>query len=294
MSIKQFQQELSKELASRVYMLYSSDNFLLYEALSSIKTMYMDAGAFNFDVFNIKSPDNNKPIQEIIDILNTLPFLSERRVVVIENIQKLLKKDLSKLESYLINPSNTSLLVMLHKGQPPKLFNVPIKNIKVIALNMQDRDLPLWIKDKARQKGIELADRAVEWLISCVGTDLGMLHSEIEKISSLYIKQKNHHAIDINDIKELVYAGVEYSVFDLVNALRKGNAKEVFKMYESVSRNTEPQMLLGAINWQYAKFQSKEKRYYEEIFGLLHKADASIKTSHSFTIEDLLVKLLNK
>jgi len=292
MSIKQFQQELSKEFPSPAYLFYSSDDFLLYEALSSIKDKH-HSDAFNFDVFDVKSPDNSKPMEQIIDILNTLPFLSGRRVVVIENTQKLTKKDIKKLEEYLTNPANTSLLIMLFEGASPKLFDASVvKNIKAIGLNVQEKDIPSWIRDTAKREGIEFTDRAIEYLIVCVGTDMGMLYSEIKKFSSW-----NADKIDIDDVKGMVYTGAEYSAFDLFNALKKREAAEVFRIFENVGKNTESQMLLGALNWQYANLQSKShhkgERFFRTVFKLLHEADASIKTSRrSYVMEDLFVKLL--
>lgn len=291
MSIKQFQQELSKEFPSPGYLLYSSDDFLLYEALSAIKDKYR-SDAFNFDVYDVKSPDDTKPMEQIIDTLNTLPFLSGRRVVVIENSQKLSKKEVKKLEEYLSNPFDTSLLVMLYEGSSPKIFDASIaKNLKVIGLNVQEKDVPMWIKEMAKTKGVGFTDRAIEYLISCVGTDLGMLYSEIEKFSSW-----NASMLDIDDVKGMVYAGAEYSAFDLINALKRKDANEVFRIFENVNENMESQMLLGALNWQYANLWSKsgykDERFFCEVFRLLHEADASIKTSHNYVMEDLLIKLM--
>lgn len=288
MSIKQFQQELSKEFPSPAYLFYSSDDFLLYEALTTIKDKH-HCNAFNLDVFDAKLPDNSKPIEQIIDILNTLPFLSGRRVVVIENTQKLTKKDIKKLQEYLTNPAKTSLLIMLYEGKSPELFDASaVKNIKAIGLNVQEKDIPSWIKDTAKRKGIEFTDRAIEYLITCVGTDLGMLYSEIEKFSSWDVSK-----FDIDDIKGMVYASAEYSVFDLVNALKRKDASGVFRIFESVNKNIEPQMMLGALNWQYAGIlHSKNIEDAIKVFSLLHEADAAIKTSHNYVIEDLLIKLL--
>jgi len=291
MSIKQLHQELSKGFPSPAYLFYSSDDFLLYEAKASIKDNYL-SDAFNFDVFDAKSPDNNKPMEQIMDILNTLPFLSGRRVVVIENTQKIAKKDIKKIEEYLANPANTSLLIMLYEGTSPKLFDASVaKNIKTIGLSVQEKDIPAWIRHTSKRKGIEFTDRAIEYLISCVGTDMGMLYSEIEKFSSW-----NTRKIDIDDVKEMVYAGAEYSAFDLINALKRKDVAEVFKIFENVGKNTDSQMLLGALNWQYASLKSKsghkDERFYRTVFKLLHEADVSIKTSRPYVMEDLLVKLL--
>ncbi len=301
MSIKQFQQELSKGLPAPVYLFHSSEDFLLYEALSAVKEQRNTGDVFNFDVFDIKPPDNDTPVEQIVDILNTLPLMSERRTIVIKNIQKLSKSDIKKMESYLANTSATSLLIMLHEGAAPKLFDPSVlKGVTVIALTMQEKEIPLWIKVNAKKKGINLTDRAIEYLISFIGTDLGMLSAEIEKLACWNTAK----AIDIADIRGTVYSGAEYNAFDLVDALKRKDAEKVFSMLENVLRNQDPQMLLGAINYQYSRQyprygtpqRSSEKRPAEdyETFRLLHEADVDLKTSHKYVIEGLLFRLLRQ
>jgi len=296
MSQKQFQNELRKNLPSPLYILYSTENFLLYEALSLIKEQLHGADVFNFEVFDIESSDPRVPMEDMLDSLNTLPLMSQRRTVIIRNIQKLTKKDIKKLEVYLENPSSTSLLVMLIEGRAPKLFeDRSVKNLVGISLNIREIDMPWWVKEKGKRKGLTFTDGAVEYLISSVGTDPGMLHAEIEKFSSW-----GKNVIDIPDIKAMVYAGVEYTGFDLFEALMKRDAGEVFRIFEHLSRTIAPQMLLGALNWKYELLWTKspevrkDEQHHEfyEIFRLLHEADASIKRSRSYVMEDLLRKLL--
>ncbi len=250
MSIRQFQQELSRGMPSPVYLLYSSEDFLLYEAISAIKERCSDAGGFNFDVYDIKSPDDTVPVEQIVDILNTMPFISARRTVVIHNIQKLAKKDVQKIEAYLLNPADTALLVMLHTGAAPKLFGATASGgMKAIALTVQERELPMWIKEQAKQKKVSLTDSAVEYLITMAGTDLGMLSAEIEKLACFI----SDRVIDVADLRSIIYSGVEYTAFDLLDALKRKDEKEVFRIFESVTKNQEPQMLLGALNYYYGR-----------------------------------------
>jgi len=293
MSIKQFQQELSRGMPVPVYLLYSSEDFLLYEALSAIKEQFSDAVGFNFDAYDIKSPDDTIPVEQIVDVLNTMPFISARRIVVIHNVQKLAKKDVQKLDAYLLNPADTALLVMLHTGAAPKLFGAAASgSIKTIALTVQEKDLPMWIMEQAKQKKARLTDRAVEYLITMAGTDLGMLSAEIEKLACFITDR----VIDVADLRSIIYSGAEYTAFDLLDALKRKDAKEVFRIFENVTKNQEPQMLLGALNYYYGRqgptYRQKNTSGPVQTIRLLHEADIAIKTSHKHVIEDLLVKLL--
>ena len=290
MSIKQFQQELTKNLPSPVYLIHSSEDFLLYEALSSIKNVINDQAGFNFDVYDLKSPDDTVTAGQVTSILNTLPFMAERRTVIIQNIQKLPKKEIKQFEEYIEKSSPSSLFVMLHEGGSPKLFSAEaMKNIKAIALSVPEKDIPIWIKSKAKKKGIEINTNAIQYLIESTGADLGMLYSEIEKFSSY-----GKNIIGIDDIKGTVYAAVQYSAFDLINSLNRKDEREVFRIFESVVKNIEPQMLLGALNFHCGRTTKENRQEYARVFRLLHEADTGIKTSRSFVIEELLIKLIGR
>ncbi len=61
------------------------------------------------------------------------------------------------------------------------------------------------VKNQARSKGITLGDQAVETLVTEVGTDLGLLHAEVEKLA-----MAGYPASERNVLKEIVYSGAEY------------------------------------------------------------------------------------
>jgi DNA polymerase III delta subunit len=151
--------------------------------------------------------------------------------------------------------------------------------VKPIALSVSEREIPVRIRERAAKKRMTFTSAALECLISFAGTDPGMLHAEIEKFSS----SEEVRVVDIDEVRGVVYAGAEYGAFDLVNALTKKDGRAVFRIYENISRTTEPQMLLGALNWQYsstyarAKMQGLDKNKFDGIFSLLHEADMAVK-----------------
>ncbi len=295
MSLRQFQQESEKGFPSPVYLLHSTESFLLYESIIVLKGLFQDPALFNFETIDIASSDEKLPSEKIIDILNTLPFLAQRKTLVLRNIQKWTKKEAQKFGEYLKKPSPSTLLIMIFEGTNADIFEPSLmKNVKTIALSVSEREIPVWIKERAAKKRLSFTSAALECLISFAGTDLGMLHAEIEKFSS----SEEARVVDIDELRGVVYAGAEYGAFDLATALAKKDEAAVFRIYENISRTMEPQMLMGALNWQYsssyarAKMQGLDKKKLDRVFTLLHEADMAVKTSHSHVMEDLLVKLL--
>ncbi|HSW64058.1 MAG TPA: DNA polymerase III subunit delta [Dissulfurispiraceae bacterium] len=286
MSQKQFHQELEKGLPDSRYLLTASDAFLLYDALNDIRRVFGGEDPFAVEVFDLGFPEDCPPLSAVVDILRTIPFFASRKTAVIRNLQKLSKKDASKIEDYLLSPSPSTVLIMLHEGPIPKVLgSAALKSVKAISLSIPERDIPVWLLERAQAKGADLTPRAVDYLISAVGTDLGLLHAEIDKVQHAGARGK----IDVDTIREVVYAGAEFGTFDLINALDAGDLRKTFRRHESVKRTADPLIILGALNWHYTK---RGGRAGASVMPLLHEADISIKSSHQHVIENLLYRLV--
>lgn len=294
MSIKHFIQEVEKGLRSPVYLLYADGPYLLREASQIVSAKIPEAErSFSFNYFDLDDLDEKVPLEHMLDAANTMPFMGGgRRTVVIANIQELAKKDSGKLEDYIANPSPYSVLLLLHTGGLKGQFKDLTGKVKAIPLDVRQQDLPLWIREKARQKGLELTNEAIEYLIGITGSEIGLISSELEKFTVL-----GNKSIGLEDIRGLIKFNGDYDAFDLVNGLKERNAEKVFRIARVLLESQEPYTLIGAINWHYGQMASREKgrdtTHYQRIFEILNDADTGIKTSGgSYPFEYLLIRLL--
>lgn len=292
MSFKNLQLELSKGMPLPVYLMCSQNDFLLYESFMLIKEKLRCSDSINYSQYDLDSTESHASIKEVIALINTPPFFDERRIVILRNLQKLSKKDYKSLLSYIESPAKYTLFIMFFKGEHKKSLDARIlNNSKLITLNINATDIPLWIKEKAAKNGIELKDKVVEYIMTTVGDDLAMLDSEIQKISLL-----GKRTIDINDINDIVFEGIEYNAFQLARALEQGDKESVFKIYYNVEKNIDLYKLLGALNWHYRALYDKanevKKAKYQQIFRLLLETDLAIKSSQSNAVENFLIKML--
>lgn len=293
MSIKHFIQEVEKGLRAPVYLLYADGPFLLREASQIVSATIPEAEkSFSFNSFDLEGLDEKVPLEHMLDAANTLPFMVSRRIVVIANIQELAKKDSGKLEAYIANPSPSSVLVLLHTGALKSQFKDLANKVKAIPLDVRQQDLPLWIRENARQKGLDLTSEAIEYLIGVTGADIGLISSELEKFTVL-----GNKSIGLEDIRGLINFNGDYDAFDLVNGLKERNAEKVLKIARVLLESQEPYTLIGAINWHYGQMALREKgrdtAHYERVFEILNDADIGIKTSGgSYPLEYLLIRLL--
>lgn len=293
MSYRDFLQEMNKGLSSSSYILASSDPFLHSEATAAIRKLVPAAESdFNFHVFDLLGT-NAMPCEQMLDVLNTVPFFSGRKFVVAENAQKLLKKDLAKLSQYLSAPSESAVLVLLYAGQVKKEAKEALKAARQISLDISERDMPAWIKERSRARGISLSDRAADYLLGTIGPDLGLLASEIDKCGLM-----GGGEVDVEDLMDVVESKRSFNAFALIDAIRARDAEQVFRIYRVLRETEEPYGLLGALNWQFAKSfpertADRDRAYYHRVFTMLKDADLEIKSSGGvYPLELLLVRLM--
>jgi len=295
MSYQGFLNEVEKGLPAPVYLFYTSDPFLQREALDRIKKLVPESDRdFNLHIFDTSSPDDVPGIQQILDVTNTVSFFGGRRYTIwAGNLQKIPKKDVEKINEYLLSPAQNAVFIMLHDGVMKKDGKEKFQAPKQISLDIRESEIPSWIKQRVRTKDLEISDEATEYLIGITGIDLGLLSSEIEKIS--FIGKKR---IELSDIADIVAGGRTYSVFDLVNALNMKNTEKVFSIYKILKETADDYSLIGALNWQYTRsirpgMNKAENSYYRQVFELLSIVDKDIKSSgRSYPVEYLLIKLL--
>jgi DNA polymerase III delta subunit len=292
-SYRNFLDEVKKGMPAAAYLLSSSDPFLHTEATASILNLVPPGERdFNFHAFDLMNT-GVIPFEHILDVVNTVPFFAGRKFVVIENFQKLPKKDLKKLGHYLLNPAATSVIVLLYAGAAKKEVKDAVPGVKQIVLDVSERDIPAWVRLKAKAKVVEMTDGAVEYLIGTIGTDLGLLSSEIDKCALI-----GKATVEKEDIMDVVESKRTYNAFALIDAIRAKDVERAFRIYSVLRETEEPYSLLGALNWQFGRFFADsgspgDRDYYRDVFDALQKADMGIKSSGgAYPVELLLVRLL--
>ena len=291
MSTREFREEQKKGFPGPAYLFISRDRFLLSEALLVIRSLIpQDQRDFLFHSFDLLSPESEKmPVEQIIDIANTVPFFGSRQFVVIDNVQKLLKKDSQALARYLAKPSDLTALVLLCHGSPKKETKELPAAARSIELDVSEKEIPRWLVEKAKSAGRSIAPGAAQYLLELIGPDLGMLSSELDKLMLLGEGELNREAI-----REIVEAKRSYNAFKLTDALRDGRSADAFRTYRSLRETEDSYAVMGAINWHFSREAGGRSSGADlRTFGILHDADAGIKTTGgAYTLELALARLL--
>ncbi|MCL2335627.1 MAG: hypothetical protein FWC57_06140, partial [Endomicrobia bacterium] len=115
LKIQDFDKHMAANKISPVY-LFAGEEFYLIDRCLAGAERALNADDLNKEVFHA----GESSADDILNALQTLPFLSDRRIVVIKETHKLKAADAEILSGYVSNPVETSSLIMLYPGNYKK------------------------------------------------------------------------------------------------------------------------------------------------------------------------------
>lgn len=229
-----------------VYLIHGEDDFLSSEKLLFFKNGSIKKyGDFNVTGFSEENLDMNRILNEI----NSLPFLGEKRVVILEGILSATKKDDRKklIDAVLSSPDSTVVILFENKDLLPYKAKDRVKEIETFIGKLDPKNvfhyqsldiaqLNRWIGDKLKSKGFAIEPKALNGLIALVGNDTRQIDNEIKKLTSYKHKEKN---ISSDDVLKLVKANVDTNIFSFTDALAKKDIKTAQQILRNITDSGE-------------------------------------------------------
>jgi DNA polymerase-3 subunit delta len=177
---------LKKSPADPVYLLHGDEDVLKNEAVHAILASALEPGARDFNLDTRWAADVD--VEAFHSLVHTLPLLAERRAVLIRGVETLGKRK-SKLRDELLryvakpNPS-TVLILVTSAGEEPDTDIARMATAVALEALAPER-VPRWIAHYAGTLKLTLDPDAVELLIAAVGSDLGALARELDKLAAV-------------------------------------------------------------------------------------------------------------
>lgn len=209
-----------------VYLLYGTEEFLKKLYQNKLKDGILSGSdEMNYSYFEGKGIDINA-VKETAD---TLPFFSERRLIIIK--ESGLFKVQNDLADYLRLMPDSSIIVFVEKeiDKRNRLFKA-VKEIGVISeMNgMDERNLKLWIASLFQKEKKKLTENTITYLLNKTGTDMELLANEVEKLICFAMDRE---IITIEDIDEVCTTQITGKIFQMIDMIGSGKQKEALKLY---------------------------------------------------------------
>jgi DNA polymerase-3 subunit delta len=169
---------------SPVYYLTGDADVLKDDLVAAIAGAALEPAARDFNL-DVRAAGDLDPAA-LHTLVETLPILAERRVVVIKALEQWRKnaRTWDVLRHYLTRPSPSTVLILVQgAGESPDAGLARAGTHVEVAVPGPD-GLRRWVAARAGQAGIEMEAEAIEHLVRAVGPDLAHLGMEVEKLAA--------------------------------------------------------------------------------------------------------------
>lgn len=242
-----------------IYLFYGEDEYQLEEQLNRLIEEMVDPAWKEMD--HITLDMTKVTIQDAIGEAETLPFGSERKVIVAKNAYFLTGSTLrggvehrsEVLQDYMANPTPTTVLILVAPyaklDERKKVVKDLLKKANVFhAKPFTDQEREKWLRDELRRRNIKLAEEDFQYLSYQLPKIPMQAHHELEKLS-LYASGKTE--LKRGELESILSHTVEGDVFALIDKALHQDVEGTFSLYRELRRqNEEPVKLLSLFGRQ--------------------------------------------
>lgn len=237
--------ELKKTLKTKIdnaYIIFGSDRFLQSKSMALISANCIENfKEMNETVYN----DENINVQQMLEIAQTLPFMSKYRVIFLkECFSKLNDADKNRIIEYLKKPVATTVLVFVAEEKNDFLKKCESHLTGIDCSFLDNATLSKIAVAMCASNGKQITANALNNLIEYCGFDLSKISSEVTKLASYCTEP----VIKPEDVEINVAKTMDYEMYRIANAIIAKDAGTAIKLYEYMLRvKGSTQYILGAL-----------------------------------------------
>ncbi len=251
--MKELKKHLKEKQFKRVYLFYGKEAYLKKSYEKAFQKAVLDGGdeMMNYSLFD----DRKLNAASVIDAADTLPFLSDKRLVIARDtgfFQAGRKEEAERMAAYLPQIPESTCLIFVEEDidKRGKLYKAVAKEGYVCEFKLPDeRTLVDWIMKEMKLNKIEIKPSEAAYLYRTAGGDMESLSKETEKLVSY---KNGTGSIAREDIDAVCTKSLETRIFDLVAAIGGKRAEEALRIYRNLLLMKEsPIMILSMVTRQF-------------------------------------------
>lgn len=307
----------AKDLKS-VYLLYGEEPYLIDYTLNTLKKIYIDEAfePLNYMVLCGKNAD----FETILNACETLPFMSDKKIIIIEDhpLFKTKKESNSeiagldtddykdKLINYLDSLEEHLCLFFVEKNSSIRKSNPLYKKIAKVGdviefKKLRGQDLNHWVEDSFKKYKKKISRSDINYFIahssyfdSNQEKTLYDLENEIIKISNYLSEDKHVNKVTLD---LLMAKPLEMNVFNLLNSISQKDGERAMILFNEMYMSNQPvlfilhmiiRQLRNMLNYKVLKTKGyTEGDIYEKIKLSKYEYQKVSNQSNNFTISQL-------
>lgn len=220
---------------SKCYLLFGEENYLKKYYEQRLKNTIVSN---NMDIMNVSIFEGKSiSIEAIINAADTLPFMSEKRLVLIKSselFQTGRKEDTNKMKDYIIHIPNSTCIVFVEENveKQNKLYKEIQKEGYIVEFKSpKENELVIWLQKSLKKNNKDIEAKTAIYMLRNVGTDMELLEGEIQKLIAY---KNNENIITQTNIDTVCSKSLETKIFDMLDAVGNKNLETALNIYNNM------------------------------------------------------------
>lgn len=225
------------------YLLYGSEEYLKKLYRDKLKSAILkDGGDMNYAYFE----GNAIQPRKVAEVAQTLPFFSDKRLIVIENSGFF--KNANELSELLAGTPDSTVVVFVEAeiDKRSKLFKLVRDEGTVAEMNgLDEQNLKLFVASQLEQNGKRITESSISYFLEKTGSDMTGICNEVEKLVGY---TAGRDIITIQDIDAVVTVQITGKIFQMIDAIGSKQAGKALELYyDLLSVREKPMSILYLI-----------------------------------------------
>lgn len=305
--------KIKKDNISSVYLFTGEEEYLMRQALGRLRLKYINP---SFETLNYITIDEKlSDFETIVNACETLPFMGEKKIVVVNDIEKMIENendDLSKKLSKYIETLHTHvILILIDKRNSLKKTTSLYKKLKKLDLvvefeNLKGKDISSWVENTVQLKNKSISSSNINYFLNKssytkYGSDKNLYDIENELLKVIAYSEEDE--ISKENIDMVLIKTMDSNIFDLLKYISNRDSDHALEIFNQIHSSKEPVQKVLFMIIRHLKLLLMYKLYRkkgysgEEARSKMKISPYEFKNimgqSHGFT-EDRLVRALDE
>jgi DNA polymerase-3 subunit delta len=251
--VKQIVSNIKKGNIAPIYFLTGEEPYYIDKIAEYIEKNALTEEERGFNQVILYGKETN--IEDIVGNAKRYPMMAERQVVIVKEAQHL-SPTIENLVPYADRPQPSTILVLCYKynklDKRKKLYKSINKSGVIFeGKKLYENQVGDWIKKSLHSRGYDITFKAANLLVEFLGTDLGKIDKELEKLCLVVPKgvEINPEAIESN-----IGISKDYNNFELKKAIGERDIEKATRIINYFAQNPKDNPFVLTITLLYSFF----------------------------------------
>lgn len=242
--------KIKEDEISPVYLFIGEEEYLMRDTLDRLKSKYINPSFESLNYINID--EKLSDFETIFNACETLPFMGEKKIVLVNDIEKMIENDSDdlskKLSKYIETLDSHVILILIDKRNKLKKTTSIYKKAKKLGLvvefdNLRGRDINSWVENLARKNDKTISYSNINYFLnksaySRYGSIKNLYDIENEFLKVIAYSEKQE--ISRENIDMVLIKTVESNIFDLLEHISKRDSDRALQIFGEIHSSKEP------------------------------------------------------